>query len=76
MLRSYDLRRANGAGMRVALLILGLVSACGDIKPAAPRQCTKAYEQCTMPSGVLGVCDPVDCPAGKAAPCFTCRSQH
>lgn len=61
---------------RVLLLILGLASGCGDIKPAAPKKCAKAYEQCAMPSGVLGVCDPVECKAGEAGTCFVCRSQH
>lgn len=67
------------AGMRALLLVFSasfVLIACGDIKPAAPKTCAKAYEQCTMPSGVLGVCDPVDCAAGQAAPCLVCRSQH
>jgi hypothetical protein len=29
-----------------------------------------------MPSGVLGVCNAVDCAEGQAAPCLVCRSQH
>jgi hypothetical protein len=62
--------------MRVLFLILGLALACGDVKPAAPKKCAKAYEHCSMPSGVLGVCDPVDCKAGEVAPCLVCRSQH
>ncbi len=53
-----------------------MLMACGDIKPAAPKACTKAYEQCTMPSGVLGVCDTVECAAGQSEPCLVCRSQH
>jgi hypothetical protein len=65
--------------MRVMLQALTgvfMLIACGDIKPAAPKACTKAYEQCTMPSGVLGVCDTVDCAPGQSEPCLVCRSQH
>jgi hypothetical protein len=65
--------------MRASLLLFInalMLVACGDIKPAAPKVCTKAYEQCTMPSGVLGVCDTTDCAAGQSAPCLVCRSQH
>jgi hypothetical protein len=68
------------AGEMLALLraLAGafVLIACGDIKPAAPKACTKAYEQCTMPSGVLGVCDTIDCAAGQSGPCLVCRSQH
>ena len=54
-----------------------LLSACpgaADKPPAA--ECTAAYEKCVLPSGVLGICDNVDCAAGKAPPCLVCRSQH
>jgi hypothetical protein len=51
--------------------------ACGDVKQGGPaKACTKEYEQCVMPSGVLGVCNAVDCAEGQAAPCLVCRSQH
>jgi hypothetical protein len=54
-----------------------LLAACGDIKQGpVPKACSKAYDQCTMPSGVLGVCNIVDCAAGQAEPCLVCRSQH
>lgn len=53
-------------------------------KPAA--QCSKAYDKCTLPSGVLGICDVVDCsdngtvsaPDAREVtpPCLACRSQH
>jgi hypothetical protein len=55
---------------------LGL-SACpetGSSKP--PAACSKAYEKCTLPSGVLGICDTVDCSEGATPPCLVCRSQH
>jgi hypothetical protein len=53
------------------------LSACGDVKRGGPtKACTKAYEQCVLPTGVLGVCNPVDCTEGQPAPCLVCRSQH
>jgi hypothetical protein len=53
------------------------LAACGDIKPGgAPKACTKADEQCTLPSGVLGVCNVVECAQGQTEPCLICRSQH
>jgi hypothetical protein len=56
-----------------ALLSVG----CPDASPARPKdQCSKAYEQCALADGLLGVCDPVDCSAGQSAPCFVCRPQH
>jgi hypothetical protein len=38
--------------------------------------CTKADEKCVLPSGVLGICNVVDCAEGQSAPCLVCRSQH
>jgi hypothetical protein len=67
------------AAMRALLYILievSMLAACRDIGPAAPKICSKAYAQCTMPSGVLGVCNVVDCKPGEAEPCLGCRSQH
>jgi hypothetical protein len=61
------------------LLLLGAVmlGACGELKQAAPaKACTKADEQCVLPTGVLGVCNVVDCAEGQPAPCLICRSQH
>jgi hypothetical protein len=54
-----------------AAVLLG----CGDIK-RPPKVCTKAYEQCVLPSGVLGVCNIEECPPGRPTPCLSCRSQH
>ena len=52
-------------------------SGCPDAHaPGAPKACSHAYDKCTLPSGVLGVCDAVDCTDGQTAPCFVCRSQH
>jgi hypothetical protein len=53
-----------------------MLAACGDIKPAASKTCTKADEQCMLPSGVLGVCNVVDCTQGQPEPCLICKSQH
>jgi hypothetical protein len=61
----------------VALLCLAFSFACGDVKKGGPaKACAKEYEQCTMPNGVLGVCNAVDCAEGHVAPCLVCRSQH
>jgi hypothetical protein len=65
--------------MRYTVLCCGvmLLAACGDVKKAGPaKSCIKEYEQCTLASGVLGVCTPVDCAEGQAPPCLVCRSQH
>jgi hypothetical protein len=60
-----------------ALASVVLLSACPGPRNDAPAAvCTKAYEKCQLASGVLGVCDDVDCPAGQAPPCLVCRSQH
>jgi hypothetical protein len=50
--------------------------ACGDVKQAPAKACTKEYDQCVLPTGVLGVCNTVDCAEGQPAPCLICRSQH
>jgi hypothetical protein len=62
--------------LRPALLAL-LLAACPDTQASTPaKTCAKAYEKCTLASGVLGVCDAVACPAGQPPPCLICRSQH
>ena len=61
------------------MLVLGglLLAGCPDVRRGPPRaQCVKAYEQCTLSAGVLGVCDAVACEAGQTPPCLVCRSQH
>ncbi len=61
-------------------LVLALSStllACGDARgPAPAKVCAKAYEQCVLSTGVIGVCNLVDCAANQSAPCLVCRSQH
>lgn len=59
----------------LALLLTPLLG-CPELEDAAPKRCSKAYEQCTLSSGVLGVCDTVSCPEGASGPCLVCRSQH
>ena len=61
----------------LAILSILLLSACPDAADQGPTaECTKAYEKCVLSTGVLGVCNIVDCPAGKPEPCLVCRSQH
>jgi hypothetical protein len=65
-----------GSALALAVAV-ALLLGCGDVKRTAPsKACTKAYEQCVMPTGVLGVCNLVDCAEGQPAPCLVCRSQH
>ena len=55
----------------VILLVTALLlGACPDpsaSKPPGPT-CSKAYDKCVQPNGVLGLCDPVECKEGEAAP--------
>jgi hypothetical protein len=62
---------------RYAVLLAGtvLLLGCPNVESGAPTVCTKAYDKCTLPSGVLGVCDSVPCADG-GDPCLVCRSQH
>lgn len=60
-----------------ALLAGLLCTGCPDVKRGGPaKACSKAYEQCEQPNGVLGVCDVVECSQGQPPPCLVCRSQH
>jgi hypothetical protein len=65
-------------GRYVALLAgtAALLLGCPSVEGGAPKACTRAYDKCTLPSGVLGICDTVPCTAGEAGPCLVCRSQH
>jgi hypothetical protein len=61
----------------LALLLAAALSGCPDTRaPSAEKACTHAYDKCKLESGVLGVCNPVECANGQRAPCFVCRSQH
>lgn len=71
-------RRKPGSLQKTMLLLgLALLGGCPDVREGAPRaQCVKAYDQCTLSTGVLGVCDAVACAADQTPPCLVCRSQH
>jgi hypothetical protein len=57
----------------LGMLLLG----CPGTGAGAPAKvCKHAYEQCTLSSGLLGICDVADCAEGQTAPCLVCRSQH
>lgn len=59
------------------LLMLALSAACPDAGSSHPSAtCSKPYDKCILASGVLGLCDPVDCPDNQPPPCMICRSQH
>jgi hypothetical protein len=58
------------------LMMTAALVGCPELKSTAPRGCTKAYDQCTLDSGVLGVCDVATCAQGGTEPCLVCRSQH
>jgi hypothetical protein len=62
----------------VVWLSVILLSACPDAgaHKNPPTHCTKAYEKCVLSSGVLGVCNPVECTGDMPEPCLVCRSQH
>jgi hypothetical protein len=38
--------------------------------------CSEIGSQCQLPDGPLGVCQQIDCEAGRQPPCFKCTSQH
>jgi len=60
-----------------SLLSAVLLCACPDPNDRGPVQtCVKADEKCVLPTGVLGVCNTVDCAENQPAPCLVCRSQH
>jgi hypothetical protein len=65
-------RRSAALLVGTAALLLG----CPSLEGGAPKTCTRAYDKCTLPSGVLGVCDTVPCDPGQTEPCLVCRSQH
>ena len=61
----------------VAICSAVALTGCPDTKQGgAPKVCATAYEQCVLPTGVLGVCDSVECADGQTPPCLVCRSQH
>ena len=81
-LPSIRARAARRAVLFHALLATVALAGCPEShgsrnrEKAPPKGCTKAYEQCELGPGLLGVCDRVDCPPGTPEPCLRCRSQH
>jgi hypothetical protein len=61
----------------VALASGVLLAACPEgTTQKLSATCHKAYDKCLMTTGVLGICDNVECAEGKVPPCLACRSQH
>ena len=72
-----SMRQPHHAPLVALAWLMVVLSACADLNQAQPATtCSKAEDKCTMPSGVLGVCNVVDCTAGEPGPCLVCRSQH
>ena len=70
-------RKAVPRRFPMTLLVLVMLCGCPEVRQGAPgARCVKAYDQCTLSTGVLGVCDTVSCAADQAPPCLVCRSQH
>jgi hypothetical protein len=63
--------------LAAGVLAAGVLEACSELEGEQPAaRCTKAHEKCVLPSGVLGICDPVECTGDAPPPCLVCRSQH
>lgn len=77
-MRAWKRRCTSSAFVLFGALVSGLwLMACPEgaaEKPSAT--CAKAYDKCLLGTGVLGICDHVECAEGKAPPCLACRSQH
>jgi hypothetical protein len=60
------------------LLLAAWLGGCQDSTMGTTRlqPCATVGQQCDLGNGVLGVCFDAPCPAGHAAPCFTCAKQH
>lgn len=73
---------AAGLGLRtiarsVAIVAVLLACGCPDGEIGrASENCTKAYDKCTLPNGVLGICDSAEPTADEPTPRLVCRSQH
>ena len=55
--------------------------ACPEVAPppaasGAAAPCATFGAKCKTPTGPLGVCDSIPCPAGAPGPCFKCMPQH
>lgn len=71
------MRRDTMFGLALITWCCPALIACPEAASGKPAdQCVKAYDKCTLPSGVLGICDMVDCADDAGASCLVCRSQH
>lgn len=63
-----------------SLFLLPLLTGCPPGErgstPQRDVECRKAYEQCRLPEGPLGVCNEAPCEPGQTPPCMKCLSQH
>ena len=67
---------ANLFDLRVVACCL-LLAGCPAGESARPTsECTKAYEKCVLPNGVLGICDTVLDSNEQTPPRLVCKSQH
>jgi hypothetical protein len=69
-------RHALAVLLLSAMLSTGCPERSSGGSAGPPKICTRLAEQCTLPSGALGVCSDTPCPAGREWPCLACTSQH
>jgi hypothetical protein len=70
-------RRRYLFGLALAAWCLSALVACPEAGSGGPtNHCMKAYDKCMLPSGVLGICDMVECADDSSTSCLVCRSQH
>lgn len=65
-----------GPMTRVLLLLCVLGCPAPTETPRVTTVCREAYAKCKLPTGPLGVCQPIECRAGETPPCFRCQGQH
>jgi hypothetical protein len=71
------MRRRYVFGLAVAAWCLSALVACPEAGSGSPTdRCVRAYDKCVLSSGVLGICDTVECADDASASCLVCRSQH
>lgn len=76
-LRERQLVHRRIGGFLALAMVGAILGGCPDARHTGPSTaCSKAYEKCSLSTGVLGVCDPVECREGQPPPCLVCRSQH
>jgi hypothetical protein len=74
-MKSGPWRRRRAAGWALLAVLVG-AAGCDVAGDPVPAECDRIGVQCQLPNGPLGVCQERPCEPGKAAPCFTCTSQH